>query len=174
MHDLRLLHENDAREFRRFRLTALEQSPQAFEESADELRSSPVAVTAERLRASSEDNFVLGAFVEGRLVGTVGFFRGRRAKTRHKGRVWGVHVDPAVRRQGIARAMMDALLARIYNVDGLRQVSLSVATTQVAAIALYESFGFKPFGLERRALCVGNDYVDEEYRVLMLDRPARL
>jgi len=48
-------------------------------------------------------------------------------------------------------------------------VSLTVATTLIAAIALYESLGFTPFGLETQSLLVGSSYVDEEHRVLMLD-----
>jgi hypothetical protein len=45
MHELRLLNEHDASQFWQFRLTGLEECPQAFTESADELQSSPVDVT---------------------------------------------------------------------------------------------------------------------------------
>ena len=169
MHVLRVLTEADADEFWRFRLMALEESPQAFAESADELRSSSVDVTAQRLRASSEDNFVLGTFVDGRLVGTVGFFRYQGTKIRHKGRIWGVHVDPAFRRQGIAKAMIEAALTKVRKAHHVRQVSLTVATAQVAAMALYDAAGFKIFGVEPQSLRVGEQYIDEQHRVLMLD-----
>lgn len=169
MHVLRVLTEADAEEFWRFRLLALEESPQAFAESADELRSSSVDVTVQRLRASNEDNFVLGAFVESRLVGTVGFFRYQGAKLSHKGRIWGVHVDPAFRRQGIAEAMIEAVLTKVRKAHRVRQVSLTVATTQVAAMALYDAAGFKVFGVEPQSLRVGHEYVDEQHRVLILD-----
>jgi ribosomal protein S18 acetylase RimI-like enzyme len=168
MHSLRLLTENDAADFWAFRLAALEESPQSFEDSADDFRASPVQVTAQRLRKSSEDNFVLGAFVDGSLAGTVGFFRNQGRKTRHKGRVWGVYVVPQFRGKGIGRSLMEALVTRLRKVEDLRQVSLGVATTQVAAMALYESMGFRPYGIERSALRVDGHYVDEEYRVLML------
>ena len=169
MHALRLLAEDDANEFWHFRLGGLKESPEAFTESASELRSSPVAVTAQRLRQSGDDNFVVGAFADSRLVGTAGFFRSQGSKTAHKGRVWGVYVDPAFRRRGIAVAMMKFLLGRIVRIDGLRQVSLTVATTQVAAIALYESLGFKRIGVEPCSLRLDDSYVDEEYRVLIFD-----
>src|SRR5437764_10778577 len=116
MHQLRLLTEEDAAEFWRFRLAALEQAPESFAESADELRSSPLEETALRLRASSDENFVLGAFVDGRLGATVGFFRNRGIKTKHKGRVWGLYVEQTLRRHGIARSMMDELLLRVRGV----------------------------------------------------------
>jgi len=78
-------------------------------------------------------------------------------------------VDPAFRRRGIAAAMMKAVLTRAAGVNGLRQVSLNVATTQAAARALYDSLGFRIFGVERRSLRVGDGYVDEEHRVAYLD-----
>ena len=173
MHHLRVLTADDAEEFRRFRLTALEESPHAFTESAAELRALPLAVTVERLRDSKEDNFVLGAFVDSHLVGTVGFFRLQGEKSNHKGRVWGVYVAPPFRRCGIARSLLDAVLNRIRDLRDIRQVSLAVATTQRGAMSLYASAGFTTYGLEPRALRVGSEYVDEEHRVLLLDAPLR-
>ena len=166
---MRLLTEMDADEFWHFRLAGLEESPHAFAEAADELRATPPAVTADRLRQSTSDNFVLGAFADRQLVGTAGFFRFTGAKTAHKGRVWGVYVHPPFRGQGIARALLSDLLARIRRVEGIQQLSLTVAVTQLPAIALYESIGFRRFGFEIHSLIVDNVWVDEEHRVLMLD-----
>lgn len=171
MHELRLLTDVDAKEFWQFRLAALEESPHAFTESADELRAISLSATADRLRASTTDNFVVGAFVDGRMVGTAGFFRNVAAKLAHKGRVWGVYVHPRFRGRGVARDLMTDVLARVRCVNGVRQVSLTVATTQVAAVALYESLGFVRFGLEVRSLLVGSTSVDEEHRVFILDVP---
>jgi hypothetical protein len=95
MHELRVLTAGDAGDFWHFRLSALEAAPQAFGESADEMRATPVDVVADRLRASTADHFVVGAFVGERLVGTAGFVRDTAAKRVHKGRMWGVYVDPA-------------------------------------------------------------------------------
>jgi hypothetical protein len=41
-------------------------------------------------------------------------------------------------------------------------------TANAAARALYVSAGFEAFGLERRALRVGDRYVEEEHMVLHL------
>jgi ribosomal protein S18 acetylase RimI-like enzyme len=172
MHDVRLLTGDDTAEFRAFRLAALEESPKAFGESPEEFRASTIEGTAQRIGASDGSSFVLGAFVGGRLAGTAGFFRHTGRKRRHKGHVWGVYVDPSCRKRGIARSLMEALIARVRKVEDLRQVSLSVSTTQPAARSLYASVGFQLFGLERRALQVGREYVDEEHYVLMLDEPG--
>jgi ribosomal protein S18 acetylase RimI-like enzyme len=64
---------------------------------------------------------------------------------------------------------MRSLLERGLAVEGVEQVEqvlLSVAATQEAAIRLYRSLGFEPFGREPRALKIGNRYVDEEYMIL--------
>lgn len=63
---------------------------------------------------------------------------------------------------------MDRLLERAAVVAGLEQVLLSVARTQEAAIRLYRSLGFEPYGCEPRALKVGNRFIDEEHMILQL------
>jgi ribosomal protein S18 acetylase RimI-like enzyme len=47
-------------------------------------------------------------------------------------------------------------------------VRLLVATTQAAAMGLYQALGFRSFGCERRALKIGERYVDEDHMVLYL------
>jgi ribosomal protein S18 acetylase RimI-like enzyme len=78
-------------------------------------------------------------------------------------------VHPGHRGRGVARALITDLLARVRRITDLRQVSLTVATTQLTATGLYESIGFKRFGLESRSLLIGDVFVDEEHRVFMLD-----
>jgi len=53
--------------------------------------------------------------------------------------------------------------------SGLKEVGLSVAVTQKAALRLYASLGFKGYGRERRALRVGRRCIDEELMALRLD-----
>ena len=120
------------------------------------------------MRPDPESKFVVGAFLDGELVGVSGFFIDRGPKRRHRGHVWGVYVTAKARGQGIARTVMTTLLDRARAIQGVEQIVLSVTTTQTAATALYRSLGFQSFGLERRALKIGDRYVDEEYFVLPL------
>ena len=61
---------------------------------------------------------------------------------------------------------MDGLLARAATIDGIEQIVLSVTTTKTAAVALYRSIGFEPFGYEHGALKIGDRYFDTEDMVL--------
>ncbi len=62
-----------------------------------------------------------------------------------EGYISNVAVAPAQRRQGIARALIAALLARAEALQ-LSFVTLEVRESNAPAIALYEGFGFRPVG----------------------------
>jgi ribosomal-protein-alanine N-acetyltransferase len=61
--------------------------------------------------------------------------------------VMNVAVDPTQRRRGIATAMLTSLLARVEHHS---QLTLEVRRSNLGAIALYESFGFRSAGVRRR------------------------
>ena len=84
-----------------------------------------------------------------------------------------MYVTESARGKGVAKAMLNYLLARARTYPGLEQVSLSVAVTQLAAHRVYDTLGFRVYGYEQNSLKVGDTYVDEEDRVLWLIRNAK-
>jgi RimJ/RimL family protein N-acetyltransferase len=167
--EIRELKREDADVFRSLRRERLEQSPRSFAESLAEHDSIPASQIASRLTASSPENFVMGAFAPtGQLIAMVGFSRSPRVKTHHKAVIWGVYVQPTWRNQGVARALLTAVVEKAKTNAGLEQINLTVAADQIAAKRLYLSLGFTPFGHEKHALKLETGYVDEDHMVLSI------
>src|SRR5258706_6466632 len=116
---------------------------------------------------SGDDVFYLGAFDDS-LIGIVGFYREEGIKNRHKGYVVSMYVLPERRGQGVGKALVQELIARARQIDGLEQLLLAVVTTNRTASLLYRSLGFEIYGTQPGALKVGESYWDEDLMILRL------
>ncbi len=78
---------------------------------------------------------------------------------RHIATIWGVYVRPEGRGTGLSRSLMIAAIDEARQT--CRSIRLTVASSNAAAIRLYESLGFKAWAIDTDALKVGEIYHDE-------------
>jgi RimJ/RimL family protein N-acetyltransferase len=162
--DCRILLADDAQQFQALRLRGLLEFPTAFASSYDEECERTVDEVAESL-SPSDSGVVFGSFHERVLVGVAGVQRESHTKLAHKAVLWGVYVSPEFRQQGVGRDVFSRVLNYGFNNLAVRQVNLGVNTKNQAAIALYESLGFEPFGVEKGCLLVDGQFHDELHMV---------
>ena len=163
---IRQLNLADLNAFFQLRLRGLQAHPEAFGTSHQEaLEKGPGQYEAILQGTQAADgNFILGAFAtpELELIGTVGLRREPRVKERHKAVVVGMYVAPEAAGRGVGRALLGDLLARCERIEGLRQIQLVVTKQNEAARHLYESLGFRCYGREVDALCIGGAFHDAD------------
>ena len=153
---IRRLVPADAAEYRSLRIRALWEYPEAFTCSYEEDERKPVESTHTRL--ASQDTLFWGAFdSSGQLCGMVGMDRETRAKNRHKAHVVGMYVTPEQSGAGVGRALIEALLEEARRA-GIELLVLTVTGSNEAARSLYESTGFRSFGVEPKAIRIDGRY----------------
>lgn len=163
---LRRLAPADAGDYRTIRLAALKGDAEAFGSTYEGEVTRPLTHFAERLATS----VVHGAYVDGNIIGMAGYKRQDGARDRHKAFVWGAYVRPDMRRQGVAQALMAALLQDAGGV--VEQLTLCVVKDNAAAFTLYRRLGFEVYGVEPRALKSETGYADEVLMVRFLTNGA--
>jgi ribosomal protein S18 acetylase RimI-like enzyme len=165
--DIRLLDVPDAAAFREIRLQAISDSPSAVWPTFEEEAKRTIEEVEARIQRR-DTQFVIGAFIDMKLVGIAGLRREPLEQVRHKAVLWGVFISPDQRREGLARKLFSRVASRARE-EGVLQIHLCVNAQNARAQNLYRSLGFRSFGLEPRAMRVGDKYFDEEHMVLRLD-----
>jgi RimJ/RimL family protein N-acetyltransferase len=160
---VRRLSEDDAAAFRDIRLEALETFPEAFQSTYESSAGLGLEAYAQRLKQYA----LFGGFLDGELAGIVGFYPLKNPKIAHKGIMWGMYVKEAARGTGLAKAMIDAVVDHARG--KVEQIVLSVVADNERARKFYGKMGFEAYGMERRALRIGERYYDEEFRAKFLN-----
>jgi len=164
---IRKLTMQDIEAFISLRAEGLENTPEAFGESLKEFNQKSLESIKFNF-PNSNINFLVGMFDEQKLVGVVGFAQNRSEKMKHKAGIWGMYVTPSHRKKGIARTLMEFAIENGKEIIEVKQITLGVVTTNIAAKELYKSLGFESYGTEPRAICVKGTYYDEDHMILTL------
>ncbi|MFX3675010.1 MAG: N-acetyltransferase family protein [Paenisporosarcina sp.] len=159
--EIRVLTSDDAENYWKLRLEALQQNPEAFATTYEDAitRKDPVTRVANNLESPSSTT--IGAYVEEDLVGVMTLSNEDIKKLQHRVNLFAVYVTPRMRGKNIGAALLKEVIQTAKQLPGVEKMNLSVVTSNTAAIYLYEKFGFTTFGVEKKAMKVGEEYFDE-------------
>lgn len=166
---IRVLRVEDQEAYAHMRLESLRESPDSFGSTyEDVLRDNNFdAQIAKRLQPA-DDDFTLGAFVEGKLVSMATLERLTRRKTRHNADVLSVYTAPDYRGRGISKALLAKMIAMVKERTDIEQLRLKVVAKNQGAYQLYRSLGFEVYGTDKRAFKSNDVYWDQYLMVLFL------
>ena len=102
------------------------------------------------------------------LLGCIGSERELLPQQRHSARVVSMMVAPAAQRRGIGQQLLAASIEQAAQVAGLEQLTLSVTASNHHVVRLYESAGFRAWGLLPRAIVVRGVGYDQLHMVRLL------
>lgn len=164
--ELRILKPTDANSYRRIRLEALQNSPEAFASSYEEEKSRQVEKYMKSFQ--SKNSFTIGAFENGKIFGIITLIKEPLFKLKHKANIVAMYVRPEKRGIGLGKYLLIEVIKKANILEGIEQINLTVVTKNETAKRLYSSMGFEVFGTEKKALKYNNTYFDEAHMVLFL------
>ena len=168
----RKLKPSESVDFRRVRLECLRKSPDQFGTLYEDEAVKSKLYFEELIEKNIPDVFFYGAFAADQLVGNAGFVRGDRTKTRHRGEIVSMYVDPDFRGARIGENLLRALLRAVFELEGVEQVHLTAVAENGAAVGLYERIGFESFGVQKNYFKSGDRYWDQNFMQLMKENYA--
>lgn len=116
------------------------------------------------------NSFTLGVFDNNTLCGSVSVEQDNRVKFHHKALLFKMFVHSDLAGKGIGRELMIQAISAAQKIEGLRQIYLTVLSTNHRAHHLYYSLGFVEFAHEPEAVKINNTYVEEIQMVYFLDK----
>lgn len=165
---IRRLKKSDLNTFFKLRLEALQNSPTSFLSSYEEEEAFGISLYESLFNQDRDENIIFGAFIDEKLVGSIGLYQEKKHKAKHKSNIWGMYVQPDYRGQSIGGALIEKVLLHVKSKIKCMVVCLSVEATNTPAKKLYESCGFKVWGIEPKALQINGKYYDELHMVLFV------
>lgn len=156
---VRPLGQEDWKQYREIRLTALRESPEAFAATLDQEEAFDEEFW--RLRMTRSDRLVAERGSDALGIVSVG---ASSDENPHTSELFGLWVSPEARGSGVATELVRAG-ARLARDQGQRQLAYWVGSDNGRAVAFASGFGFRPTA-ERRPMRVRSD--DDEDEVAMV------
>jgi len=154
--------------FKSLRDEGLRLHPEAFDADIETEQSRPPESYIGRLGLHDPlgGTFLIGAWVNGEMVGMVGMERNSLPKLRHSAELNSMMVRPSHGHRGIGRRLVEECIAQARLATGLELITLRVSTLNQAVVRLYERAGFRHCGVVPRAVRL----IDGAGRPVYIDR----
>jgi ribosomal protein S18 acetylase RimI-like enzyme len=153
-------------------LHAYEHAADAFTSTPEERAKEPDEWWIKRIAHPEGMTVAFGDFEGESLVGTVALEFSAKPKTKHKALVVGMYVLPLSRGNGSGRALLQAAIHFCMERGDIRAVQLEVTEANTPALSLYESLGFKAYGVEPMAVLTPTGFKSKIHMWLSLPGPA--
>jgi len=160
---VRRLSGDDVAAYRDIRLEGLVAEPAMFGASFEE----DSALGDGDWRAALGRNFTFGAFEGPALGGVASYSIEGGTKVKHRGHLFGVYVRPQYRGTGVARLLLEALIASART--NVRFLYLQVTQESTRAVRFYERMGFVIYGNDPGGLFVDGTLYQDYLMMLRLD-----
>ena len=160
---IRKLAEKDWQIWKEFRLECLKNSSENFGSSWEE----EADWSETKFKEDLDKNDIFAVFINDIFTSAVGFNRLNSIKTKHIGTLWGMYTRPAYRGKGYASLLLAAIISHAKQY--VSQLNLVCVTSNLNAVELYKSKGFRIYGEQPNALKVYGKYLDAYMMTLELN-----
>ncbi|WP_299495110.1 GNAT family N-acetyltransferase [uncultured Shewanella sp.] len=143
--NIKVINKEDWAIYRELRLLSLQDSPDSFGSTYEQEVTFSKEEWLSRLDRDNQSKYALPLIAElnGIAIGLAwGVLHRSSDKTAHIYQMW---ISPSVRGQGVGRLLLKKIITWAKEFD-LDYVSLAVTTNNMAAVNLYKTTGFEPYG----------------------------
>jgi ribosomal protein S18 acetylase RimI-like enzyme len=77
-----------------------------------------------------------------------------------------MYLIPEARGEGTGKLLLADVIRRSHQLEGLKQINLTVTSNNKSAKKLYVNMGFRCYGIEKGALKIDQIYLDDDLMVL--------
>jgi ribosomal protein S18 acetylase RimI-like enzyme len=166
---VRRLDPADVASYRTLRLDSLRNFQFMHGPAYEDALEQDEAWHAERIAKPAD--YWFGAFDGDELVGTIALRTQEGSRVRHSASLNSLIVDGSRQGRGIGRLLVAHLIDFARSLGTIRQITLGLTDGNERAERLYESFGFKLFGIEPDVLLHEGRYYGLQRRQLILNPP---
>jgi RimJ/RimL family protein N-acetyltransferase len=167
---IKRLDKNHVVQYRALRLKCLQLFPDLNGSTFEEESRQTQLIYEKYISEQTTGKPMFGAFIGEELVGITGFNQEERLKTRHKGEVVQMFVNPEFKGQKIGEHLLNYLIQWCFNQPYIEQLKLTVLLHNARAIHLYEKMGFERYLIDSQYFKSEDTYYDQLFMKLTKTR----